>query len=163
MARFSHRQTDFGSGELGEKLAGRIDLAEYPRGLKRMRGFYPTPAGGAVYCPGARSISGPNGQTLHKYYDPAAQEELQLAVRGDSGDFDVEMYTTAGAARFIDNVAVRTAINNLAIDFDKNKFSFAQIGEILFITHASGQLKPIVLSVENGVFVLRFFDEAQID
>ena len=160
MARFSHRQTDFGSGELGEKLSGRIDLAEYPRGLKRMRGFYPTPAGGAVYSPGARTVTGPNGQTLHKYYDPAAKEELQLAIRGDSGDFDVEMYTTAGAVKTIDGVAVRTAINNLAIEFDKNKFSFAQIGEILFITHASGQLKPIVLSVENGVFVLRFFDEA---
>lgn len=160
MAKFSHAQTDFGSGEIGEKLSGRIEMAEYKRGLKEMRGFYPSPTGGAVYCPGGRYIPRAYGSTLHKYYDPSSGDDLILSLDGTAGAFDIDLSTFTGAVLFVDSAAVKVAINALNIQLDKNKFVFAQLGEIIFIVHNSGLLEPLVLSNIDGVFTLRFYDES---
>jgi hypothetical protein len=160
MAKFSHAQTDFGSGEIGEKLSGRIEMNEYRRGLKEMRGFYPSPTGGAVYCPGARRISRNYGTTLHKYYDTATGNDLILSLDGTAGAFDLDLSDFNGNTLFVDSAAVKTELNGLNIELEKNQFSFGQIGEILFIVHNSGLLEPLVLSKENNVFVLRFYDES---
>ena len=156
MAKFSHSQTDFGSGEIGEKLSGRIEMAEYRKGLKEMRGFYPSPTGGAVYCPGSRRTNRDYGSTLHKYFDPETGEDLVLSLDGTSGAFDIKLSNFVGQDKTVNAAAVKTAINNLAIEYEKNKFSFAQIGEIIFIVHNSGLLPPLVLSKDGANFRVDF-------
>ena len=168
MAKFSAAQTDFSSGELGQKLSARTDLREYKRGLKEMTGFYPGPSGAAVRCPGTResgSLVG-TGWTIHRY-EAVTQDSMIVGIKGSAGAFDVELLNKNGAVVGLifsnggGGLTVQQEINALNIELERNRYSFAQIGEILLITHTSGLLKPLVLSRVGANFVLDYFDRAE--
>lgn len=58
MARVTHLQTNFTAGELSPRLSGRVDIARYTNGAKRIENAYPLVHGGAIRRPGSRFITG---------------------------------------------------------------------------------------------------------
>ncbi|WP_129448122.1 hypothetical protein [Methylibium sp. Pch-M] len=50
-------QTSFNGGELSPMVAGRVDVAKYGNGCKRLVGFIPTVQGPAISSPGIRFVS----------------------------------------------------------------------------------------------------------
>ena len=57
MARVTHLQTNFTAGELSPRLYGRVDIARYTNGAKRIENAYPLVHGGAIRRPGSRFIT----------------------------------------------------------------------------------------------------------
>ena len=57
MPRVTAIQTNFTAGELSPRLAGRVDIARYTNGAKRIENAYPLVHGGLLRSPGSRFVT----------------------------------------------------------------------------------------------------------
>lgn len=152
MAKFSHAKNNFIAGELSPKLEGRNDIQEYFNGAATLQNFIPSREGGAMRRPGSvfvRNISAdtaPNGGL----YSFVVSKNESYVVSIDEGNSAIEIYKQTFTSQPVltsvfDKTDVPVNVQTVINGSDPNKYNKAQVNNILFLTHSSGDVPPILI------------------
>lgn len=165
MAKFSTLQNNFLAGELSPRLMSRSDIDEYKNGCAKLINFIPRPSGGVSFRPGLRYQktvtlnASPDRFTAIEFFDNTDTSYLII--------LDPEHATAASRVQIIRNdgttiamtgtfgspyTSLALALAELPIDY--YGFRYAQKGNLLFITHVSGRMPPLILFKSNTNFYL---------
>jgi len=150
VGKFSTIQNSFKSGAISQKLIGRTDLEERPNAVEKMENFLVMPEGGAVRRPGSRqftqtALTQTNNDTAIFPFIVSQTEAYLVVLYSDNsganrfGNF--EIYNSIG-----NKVAV-TSLSSIGTfaTITSDGFSFAQVADIMIITHSSGHYEPLVV------------------
>lgn len=130
-------QTSFNGGELSPMIAGRVDVAKYANGCKRMEGFIPTVQGPAISCPGIRFVSevdDSSDRTWLLRFEFSTDQAYML----EFGDLVIRFYTSravllsAGVPYEIVSPYPASALTNSDGTF---ALRYVQTGDVIYITH----------------------------
>lgn len=95
MARTSPAQQNFNAGELSPLFDGRVDMAKYGNGCRRMRNFIPLPQGPARRRPGTRYVAATKDAAKRAWLVRFVFSETDAFVL-EFGDGYVRFYTDNG-------------------------------------------------------------------
>lgn len=95
MARSSPAQQNFNAGELSPLFDGRVDMAKYGNGCRRMRNFVPLPQGPAVRRPGFRHVTPVKDSAVRCWIIPFVFSEEDAFVI-EFGDGYLRFFTDDG-------------------------------------------------------------------
>lgn len=130
MARLFYYQEQFNSGKLGKLMRGRSDAAIYKNGCKTLKNWRPTIQGPLISRKG----------TVFKYEVKDSSKKVRLVkfIFNETDNFTLEFGDQY--IRFIQNVTQVGApyeISTPYLEADLPLLKFAQIGDIMYITHPS--------------------------
>lgn len=162
MSKFNFLKTSFKSGEWSARALGRRDAEDYREACEQMLNWFPYKIGGAIKRPGSvyRNVLTDLGTP-----DPGSPNRGLRIIpfvfnRQDTSLILLNLNSLmAGAAEpvFIfnsDGTRVDTLDVTIAPDIkaaapyalDPAGFVYAQIGDVVFITHSSGEFQPIYVA-----------------
>lgn len=166
MSRFHKLSSNFASGEFSPTAMGRVDSKEYEAGAQLMSNWIPK-KNYASKRPGTRFANALTGM-----FRPGLLPFIQAADSGfvvaldpskvnGGGDF-IRVFRDDGLIQTVDATLFTTLITNYTdtaalVAIDPMKFVFAQIADVLFITHASGRLPPFKVYLKDGVFFVEVY------
>ena len=158
MSKYNTVQTNFSNGEISPKAQGRVDLEEYFNALSRMENFLPKGFGGAFKRPGTQfekdvdvfGTSPANGGPALLPFVVSKTEAYTVVIRPNG-----VLPTVTPFIRIYKNDAPATEatispfnyiLDTLDANLEARDFVFAQSGDLMFVTHASGTVRPFVIS-----------------
>jgi hypothetical protein len=131
MARVSHLQASFTSGELSPRLYGRVDLAKYQTGLAKCRNMVLMPHGGVNRRSGTRFVHEVKDSSKAVRLIPFEFSTVQAYVL-EFGDQYMRVYKDGG---IVVSSGVPYEIVTPYLEADIQKLSFAQNADTLFLVH----------------------------
>ena len=166
MAKYNHIINSFSAGELSQKLRARVNIEEYDMGLEKMENFLPIPSGGAALRPGTRHIRTSFLSEATTVFNPESllipfifsKEEAYIV--SFQNDFLIEIFTREGRSVSVTALTSTYALVPLAsTGLARNEYHYTQSGDILYVTHSSGRVPPIVIkrTAENTFTYANFF------
>lgn len=154
MARYKDSINAFSSGELSQKLRARYDAEIYKYGLETMENFIPLQSGGATKRPGTRVVSEVSN-VIGSYSNPrilipfVVSKTEAYIVSIEVGGLITEAIKIFDREGFVTTASFSSStyfnVGNFASNLDPSEFQYAQSADVMFITHASGTIPPIVL------------------
>ncbi|SNR91361.1 hypothetical protein SAMN04488503_1878 [Humidesulfovibrio mexicanus] len=146
--------TNFTSGELSPRLAGRVDVSKYFNGCQSLVNFLAQPHGGVVRRGGmrfvARSASGAGKSLLVPYEDASGSAWVLEFSQDAQGEGTVRFFTGGGLALGADGAALGLATPYTAARLDGMRWT--QDGGDLLLCHP--EVAPRVLSRTEAGFAL---------
>jgi len=146
MAKYTHSQNSFISGELSPKLKGRNDVQQYLNGVETMENFHPYISGGVVSRKGTEYLYKlPNVSSTAEdilYFRPlfgGIPRYFKLYANGSNEYSCVEI--TKDANDNLEATATTVLYSNTVFTHPKT----LQIGNLLFVTDSLGVLEPLVI------------------
>ena len=143
MSKFATAQNNFSSGELSPKLNGSFDLQEYFNGVYQLRNFITSKVRGAFKRPGTRYQFDAGGvgegsipfifSRLEVYYIVLAKSISSIGI----------VYDVLGNQ--IDILPRPLPLYWGNDEYKTTDFNYCQSGDVLFLTHRSGDLPPIII------------------
>lgn len=170
MGRFSEIQHNFLAGELSPRLRNRLDIEEYKQGVSSLINFIPQSSGGVSYRAGfqykatltPRYAEPPSGVEYHD--DTSISYKLSFDTRNATPASRIVITkndgTTATIAGVYGDPYANLALVTMASWSHFYGWRFAQAGSLLFITHTSGLMKPLLFFKKDGLLYLAEYDAA---
>lgn len=168
MAKYNFIQNAFNSGELSEKLKGRTDIREYFKGCEVLENFIPYRQGGAGRRPGTQYLSTTTLDDAVIIPFIVSKTEAYVVIINPRGNeafppnndpSDIEILLNDGSITTLGLSGSPSATNILPVGLDPCGFHYAQNGDVLFITHNSGTIPPIII-IRESASVFRWLDFA---
>lgn len=178
MPRFINIQDNFSSGELGPFIKSRLNLDVYKNGVDQAYNFLPMKEGPIVRRPGSTylgqithltglydspAIASQTVQDVHfiPYQESSTNAYIVAIVKLQTRTV-IQFYSYTGQyfSPLVTSyptdweLAASSWIPSLGTliptDLDIHKFQYAQYGNLLFLTHESGNIAPIVIAIFNN-------------
>ena len=130
-------QTNFTSGELSPRMSGRVDVARYANGVKKLRNFIALPQGGAERRPGTRYRG--TAQMPGRLQEFIFSVKQSYVLEFTPGR--VRFYRAGAQIRNPDTSLYEVITPYTADDIDD--LYFAQSADVLFILHPSYQTRTL--------------------
>jgi len=160
MARYNQSKTNFSAGLLGSKLRNRTDIDQYNDGCLQFKNFIPTPQGAANYRNGtlflstdlstALSISDVSKSGIYPYVTKDFSGVVAVCFSGGqislALSLDEANFYSIGVLQNLHGVHYTTGDMFDFSALDARDFHHAQNGDILFLTHPSGDVPMIIVS-----------------
>jgi hypothetical protein len=161
MAKFTHIANSFKSGQLGEKLVGRTDIAQYRHGLLTMKNMVNSPVGGAFRRGGLSLFKEVTSAVAARGAVPIpfvlTEGEAYLVVLEGRGPLGVNfnptprIYDTDGTAIVVERSVFDT---QRKWPSDPRDIRWTQLGRYIFFCDAKGEAAPAFLfQKKNGTFI----------
>lgn len=153
MGRYTFTQNSFTAGEISDKLRLRTDIKEYKNGLTTLDNFIPYKSGGVVKRPGFRidsntssATTGTRDQVTQIPFSFSKLDNYKVFLRLGIDNLGSGIYIT-DSANNIQNVAdINYSVQEaLSLVTDTHGLHYAQTGGMLFITHNSSLMPPIII------------------
>ena len=172
--KYRHVQNSFTSGELHPRLDGRTDLEEYQSGVDTLQNFITFRQGGVARRMGSRYISDLAPSDTASYvglipfvFSKKEAYNLAIEIRSSGTILRIKAYNSSGNAvnltttlddpgsyaayqditisgQTSDILSVGRGLENITTDV--NGFNYAQSADLLFVTHNTGRMKPLVIA-----------------
>tara|TARA_R110000782_G_scaffold183574_1_gene273865 strand:+ start:2125 stop:4383 length:2259 start_codon:yes stop_codon:yes gene_type:complete len=153
MSRFNKLLSNFRHGELSPKFYGRKDLEEYGMGAEIFDNFIPMIEGGFTRRGGTEYIADLNNVTIALGNDRGPALIPFVVSKDEAYVIAINPYATTSAANIIEvweNDGTTEAFtdftfrNNVGL-VDPRGFDYAKVGDVMCITHNSGNLQPFLI------------------
>jgi hypothetical protein len=160
--RFIHPITNFGSGELDNKLFGRIDVDEYRSGLSLTSNCLLSGTGAAFKRIGSKmgpliSTAIPDPDPQQVYIDSVVLENGQSVILEWSTVLTFRILNSNLVAIPITYAGKAAVTNPFANNLDRTQYSVAAHGNYIFITHYSGEVEPCYIEFTDVDAIVRYF------
>lgn len=153
MSQFNKLLADFKLGEVSPKYYGRKNLEEYGQAGELFDNFIPIIEGGFTRRVGEEYIDEIDSDLIDNNGGPAlipfvsTKEEGYIVVINPAGVVAsttpyIQIYKNDGTSC---TVSPFLDVEAPAATLDPKGYHFAQIGDVLWITHNSGQLRPLLI------------------
>ena len=177
--KYRYVQNAFSNGELHPRLDGRTDLEEYAKGVDTLENFITFRQGGVSRRMGSRfvgTLSPASGSYVGLYpfiYSKTESYVISIEIISTTS-IKVQIYDPAGNLANITTVKddptdLATSktitisgrgLSNLTTDV--NKFTYAQSADVFFLTHSTGNMKPLVIArTEADTFFIKDIEDYQ--
>lgn len=174
MTKFNELLSDFRSGEISPKFYGRKGLEEHATGAQLLNNFIPMSEGGFTKRGGSEFMVDVSALATGTGKGPALipfiskkDEGFVIVINADGVAYGttpwIIIYRNDGAGTTI--VPPPGGLDSIPpADLDPKGFNYAQIGDVIWITHSSGRFMPIIIrgDVDAGIFYLNDFDDLNI-
>jgi hypothetical protein len=159
MSKFVHGQTTFIGGELSPEAEGRTGLEQFKSSCSKLLNFIVAKLGGARKRPGTEYVRevGLSGAALIPFIFSKTQAYI-IAIK-PINETPVAGFSVANFIEIYENDSAGTSAT-LFFDYkfqtfllDPKGFSFAQSGDVMFITHSSYAFVPMkIIRDATGAF-----------
>lgn len=140
MARANTIQTNFTSGEVSPLMYGRVDVAKYFNGARKLQNMVVRPQGGIVRRSGTRFVSEVRDSTkftrLRRFIFSDAQPYIL-----EFSDTNLRIYKNGAA--LLDNTSTVITITTPWAYTDLSGLAFTQSADVLYVTHPNYQPRTI--------------------
>jgi hypothetical protein len=154
LSKYVYAQTNFAKGEMGPKSLGNISAEEYANSVSLLENFIPHPNGGAFKRPGT-VYNGEMSRTVTPYMIPFITSDnnkfiITISPSGNhvSTSSDIVGFFNVETGAYNTVYTVGTSLNGI-LTICKNlnvyDFNYAQSGNVVIVTHASGLMQPIAI------------------
>lgn len=153
MTKFNELYSDFKHGEFSPKLYGRKDLEEYRFGARLIDNFIPRPTGGLDKRGGLEFVADvtdmasitERGPALIPYIISKTESYIIVVdpVKITEAPSNIRIFKNDGTEA---SIATSTTVETNPAGLDPRQFNYAQIGNVLFLTHASGRFRPMIIA-----------------
>jgi len=162
--KFASAQNNFSNGELSPRLEGRNDLKEYFNGVATLENFIPSREGGAFRRPGTLFVK--KNMTEGGLYEFVINRQESYLIHIEATTATNLRFTTykqsfsGGSPLLTFGTVQNFTLDASQLEIDFNKFNFAQINNIMFLTHVSGKLPPYVIArVDTNSFSIVTYED----
>ena len=153
MSRFNKLLSNFRHGELSPKFYGRKDLEEYGMGAELFDNFIPMVEGGFTRRMGSEYIGDANHVTIALGNDRGPALIPFVVDKDTAYVISINPYSTTSAANIIEiweNDGTVEAITDFTFNasmglVDPRDFDYAKVGDVMCITHKSGNIRPFLI------------------
>ena len=178
--KYRYVQNAFSNGELHPRLDGRTDLEEYAKGVDTLENFITFRQGGVSRRMGSRfvgTLSPASGSYVGLYpfiYSKTESYVISIEILTGLTSIKVQIYDPAGNLANIttvkDDPTDLATSKNITISgrglsnltTDVNKFTYAQSADVFFLTHSTGNMKPLVIArTEADTFFIKDIENYQ--
>lgn len=167
MSRFRKLLSNLKHGEMSPKYHGRKDLEEYSRSAHTMTNMLPDRDSGFYLRGGTRYQADVSAYAVGSRgpgqipYISTENEAYTIVINTDGVDMSTDkyfaIYKNDGTAATISTALDLSAYTTAPLStLDPHGFKYAQIADIMWITHASGLFRPIIIakiSTDNDDFL----------
>jgi len=166
MAKFTIVKNNLSSGELSQKLRTRVDSKEYKNGLSLDENFVPLPDGGSSFRPGFWHTKMPGTDFQGGILFPFvfSKTEAYIIQLNNAGRFPgvtspIEIFDVDSPGTTITVTWVNSIGQAIDPRLDPKGFRYFQKHDVMYITHTSSLMPPILL-VRNSAtdFSIDFFN-----
>ena len=147
MSRFNKLLSNFKYGELSPKFYGRKDLEEYSQGAELFDNFIPLVEGGFTKRMGSEYVAdvtaaavGTLGPALIPFVISKTEAYIVVINKTTDTSLGITMYKNDGTA--ITGGALLSSYVTSTNALDPKGFVYAQVGDVLVLTHTSGTYRP---------------------
>jgi hypothetical protein len=167
MTKFINAQSNFSSGELSEKLHGRVEVQQYKNGCKHLENFYIDRNGSITRRGGSRwvantevgSFDGCDGPAMIEFNFSVDQSYIVLLSFFIQPTFDgpkhFQVFDQDGVEQLVEFREVANFFECFTLDPDG--FNYTQENDLMYVTHNSGTVEPFIIyrneSGPSGEFV----------
>lgn len=155
MSKFKDVKVNFSTGGISPRSQSRIDLEEYRNALKEIENFTILPSGGARKRNGTITLATFPALFVEPGFVPFIFNRktgfiITISFKDGTG-LDFKIFNEDGTEATID-VNTYNAIVDVkpAAGLDPSGFIFTQIADVIFITHSSGLVNPIIITRRTG-------------
>tara|TARA_R110002020_G_scaffold161060_1_gene345794 strand:+ start:3247 stop:6333 length:3087 start_codon:yes stop_codon:yes gene_type:complete len=178
--KYRYVQNAFSSGELHPRLDGRTDLEEYAKGVDTLENFITFRQGGVSRRMGSRYVGtlSPAAPSSYVGLYPfifSKKESYAISIEIlSTTSIKVQIYDPEGNLASIttskDNPTDLATSKNITISgrglsnltTDVNSFTYAQSADVFFLTHSTGNMKPLVVArIEADTFYIKDIEDYQ--
>lgn len=167
MSRFRKLISNIKHGEMSPRYYGRKDLEEYSRGVKKLTNMVPDRdsgfylRGGTRYQADVTSFAvGSRGPGQIPFIS-TENEAYTIVINTDGVDMSTDRYfavykNDGTAATIVATFDLSSYTTAPLSTLDPHGFKWAQIADVMWVTHASGLFRPIIvskISTDNDDFI----------
>ena len=148
MGKFRTTQSSFKSGVLSNKLKARIDIDERKDGCEELLNALVMPEGGASRRPGFRFVEDVGTFTEDPILIPfivSKSVAYQILIDNDALTLGASIRIFKPDGTEITPTDVEVSPITLATGTAAHGYSYAQIADVLILTHSSGLLPPVAV------------------
>jgi len=153
MSKFNTSLNTFTAGEFSPTMEGRSDVKEYSAAAAKLLNYIPRKQGGVTQRPGTRLIteitglgSPGNGGAALLPFIFSKTEAYVIAIKNNGvlpgvTPF-IQIFKNDGTPSVVDN---QYNLSVIPATVDPRGYNFAQSGDIMFVTHSSGTVRPLII------------------
>lgn len=150
MGKSNKTQTNFSSGQLSDKVKGRIDLREYESGAEVVENFIIQKQGGVFKRPGSQFVNANiNDDFEGKKIMPfifSKTESYVIVMNQEANAEQIKIFRTDGTAATVDARGLIKYSQVMSV-YDVSNWKYAQSGDIMFLTYGEDETN---LELETG-------------
>jgi hypothetical protein len=154
LSKYVYSQTNFAKGEIGPKSLGNVSAEEYANSVSLLENFIPHPNGGAFKRPGT-VYNGTIGRTVVPYMISfiTSDNKKFIITISPSGNHvstasDVVGFYNVETGAYNTAYTIGTSLHGILTickSLNVYDFNYAQSGNVVVVTHASGLMQPILI------------------
>jgi len=161
MSKFNIGLNTFTGGEFSPTMEGRSDVKEYSAAAAKLLNYIPRKQGGVSQRPGTRliteiqSLGSPgNGGAALLPFIFSKTEAYVIAIKNNGVLPGVtpflQIFRNDGVQAVVD---IQYNLSVIPATVDPRGYNFAQSGDLMFVTHSSGTVRPLIIfRISNNSF-----------